>query len=108
MTRPEIAALADERIKVGSRVKHSTKFIRSLGNIGIWRAEVIGTVVEKLHLSGMCIALVEWSGGNGFSEVNVANLVALGDVYKESCRVEHIDNIPGIVIGGNAYAKTAI
>lgn len=104
----ELLKLADERINVGSRVKHSAKFIRSLGNIGIWRTEVIGTVVEKLRLPGMCLALVEWNGGGGFSEVNVANLVAIADVYKEARHVEHIDNIPGIVIGSNAYAKTAI
>ena len=30
---------------VGSRVKYSTKFIRSIGSVGNWRAEVVGTVI---------------------------------------------------------------
>jgi len=93
-----------KRTTVGSRVKYSSKFIRSIGNVGVWRAEVIGTVIDVFRQNGFDLALVEWSEG-GHSEVNIVNLVALADVEKEARATEHRDAVPGLVIGSNAYAK---
>lgn len=101
MTPADLNALA-----VGDRCKYSTKFIRSIGNVGIWRAEVIGTVIERTILTSTILALVEWDGGNGYSEVNIQNLVSVKNVYREARDVEHRQAIPGIVMGSNAYAKS--
>ncbi len=91
-----------KNIGVGSRVKFSTVYIRSLGCVGQWRCEVIGTVVEVLRLDGWSLVLVQWDKNNGFSEVNPQNLVALADVHSEARKAES-NRVPGLVIGSNAF-----
>lgn len=92
-------------LTVGSRVKYSTKFIRSIGSVGNWRAEVVGTVVDLFKVPSYNLALVEWDKDNGFSEVNVANLVEMKRVAREAAEAEHRDHVRGLVIGSNAYLE---
>ena len=92
-------------LTVGSRVKYSTKFIRNIGSAGGWRAEVVGTVVDLFKVPGYNLALVGWDKNNGFSEVNIANLVELKQVAREAAEAEHRDHVRGLVIGSNAYLE---
>lgn len=94
----------NQKIHVGDRVKYSTRFIRSIGNVGCWRAEVKGTVIDLVSMSTTSLALVQWDDGNGFSEVNFENVVKISDVYKEARQAEN-DRIAGLVIGSNAFAE---
>jgi hypothetical protein len=62
-------------------------------------------VVDLFKVPSYNLALVEWDKNNGFSEVNVANLVELKKVAREAAEAEHRDHVRGLVIGGNAYLE---
>lgn len=97
------------KIDVNDEVKHSTLFLRSVGH-GHPFAECRGLVLELID---GWLAVVEWHKPGivrpaGCSRINVANLVKLGDVAWETRKVEHTDNVPGLVIGSNAFLRPKI
>ncbi len=89
---------------LGDRVKISTRFLRSVGNLHK-HAESVGTISKMIAKYGdWCLVAVKWDEGDE-TDINVLNLVHLDEVGQEAMQTEHKDGIRGIVIGSGNYLK---